>query len=135
MSLTPREIIIENIECRCDERIGFGFSGGRRNDFVGAGISHGFQPIVWVEGTVEYSTDLWGTVWRRSVGMSQGGEVFKPALESWDQLDSLHFPDLDNPAYFQGARDLAASDTDKFRIGWMEGWPFNTCCPRPEAER
>ena len=38
MPSTPREIILENIECRCGERIGFNFDGGRRNDFAGAGV-------------------------------------------------------------------------------------------------
>ncbi len=127
MALSSREIIIQNIECRCQERIGLNFDGGRRNDLAGTGVSHGFQRHVWVEGEVEYSTDLWGNVWHRMVGMSQGGEVFKPALESWNQLERLQLPDLDNPAYYQGARDLAAANADAFRIGWMPGWPFSIC--------
>ena len=127
MTLTPREIIIQNIECRCEERIGLSFDRNRRNDFAGTAINNSFQPNVWVEGTVEYSTDLWGNIWHRTVGMSQGGEIYKPALESWSQLDNLQMPDLDNPAYYQGARDLAASGTDLFKLGWMPGWPFDTC--------
>ena len=127
MALTPREIILQNIECRCEERIGFNFDRNRRNDIAGAGINHGFQRKVWVKDQIEYSTDLWGNVWHRMVGLSQGGEVFKPVLESWDQLDSLRVPDLDNPDYFQGARDLAAACADLFKVGWMDGWPFATC--------
>ena len=127
MSLTPREVIIQNIECRCEERIGLNFDRNRCNDFAGAGINYNFQPKVWVEGEIEYSTDMWGNVWHRTVGMSQGGEIFKPALETWDQLDNLQMPDLDNPAYYQGAYDLSSSDTDLFKLGWLPGWPFNTC--------
>ena len=127
MPLTSREIILQNIECRCAERIGLSFSDGRRNDLASAGIKHPFTARVWVDGHVEYSTDVWGNVWHRLVGLSKGGEVFKPALESWDRLEALVLPDLDNPAYYQGARDLVASGTDKFRIGWMPGWPFATC--------
>ncbi|MEI6519725.1 MAG: uroporphyrinogen decarboxylase family protein [bacterium] len=127
MSLTPREIIIQNIECRCEERIGLNFDRNRRNDFTGAGINFNFQPQVWVDGEIEYSTDMWGNVWHRTVGMSLGGEIFKPALESWGQLDNLQMPDLDNPDYYQGAHDLAASGTDLFKLGWLPGWPFNTC--------
>ena len=37
--MTPRDIIKANIECRCDDRIGFDFDGGRRNDFAGAGVA------------------------------------------------------------------------------------------------
>ena len=127
MSLTSREIIVQNIECRCEERIGLNFDRDRRNDFAGAGINRGFRPEIRVEGNIEYSTYEWGNVWHRILGLSQGGEVFKPILESWDQLDALKLPDLDNPAYYQGARDLAASGTDKFKLGWLPGWPFATC--------
>jgi hypothetical protein len=127
MPLTPREVIRQNIEYRCEGRIGFNFTGERRNDFAGCGIGHPFQPRRWVEGNVEFSTDLWGNVWHRMVGMSQGGEVFRPALEDWSALDDLDLPDLDNPAYYQAARDLAASGTDRFRLGWLPGWPFATC--------
>lgn len=127
MRLTPREIIIQNIECRCEERIGLNFDRDRRNDFAGVDIGHSFKPEVRVEDNVEYSTDLWGNVWHRIVGLSQGGEVFKPVLQSWDRLDSLQLPDLDNLAYYQGARDLAASGTDKFKLGWLTGWPFSIC--------
>ncbi len=127
MSLTPRDIIKQNIECQCKDRIGLGFSGGRRNDFAGAGVAHGIECPTWVEGDVEYHTDIWGNTWHRLVGLSQGGEVFKPILETWDQLDVLQLPDLDNPDYYQGARDLVASGTDKFKLGWVPGWPFATC--------
>ena len=127
MSLTPREIIIQNIECRCEERIGLNFDRNRRNDFTGAGVNYNFQPQVWVDGEIEYSTDMWGNIWHRTIGMSQGGEIFKPALETWDQLDNLQMPDLANSDYYQGARDLVASGTDLFKLGWLPGWPFNTC--------
>ena len=49
MPLTPREIVIRNIECRCDERIGFNF------DAAAAMISparrhHGIERPVWTKG-------------------------------------------------------------------------------------
>lgn len=127
MSLTSREVIVQNIEYRCEERIGLNFDRDRRNDFAGTGISYRFQPEVRVDGNIEFSTDMWGNVWHRILGLSQSGEIFKPVLESWAQLDGLQLPDLANPAYFQGARDLAASGTDKFKLGWLPGWPFATC--------
>ncbi len=127
MPLPPREIIRQNIEFRCSERIGLHFDRGRHNDFAGAGIQHGIERKVWIEDQTEYSIDLWGNVWHRLVGLSQGGEIHKPILESWDHLDDLQLPDLDNPAYYQAARELAASDTDKFKLGWLPGWPFAIC--------
>ncbi len=127
MPLIPREVIRQNMEYRCEERIGLNFDRGRRDDFAWTGADHGFQPKVWVEGNIEYSTDLWGNVWHRIVGLSQSGEIFKPVLESWDQLDALTLPDLANPAAYQGARELGASATDRFKVGWMVGWPFAIC--------
>jgi uroporphyrinogen decarboxylase len=130
--MTPREIIIANIECRCDERIGYGFGqapDGRKrlNDFTGAGIKHHFQKTTWVEGDTEYSTDMWGNVWHRLKHLSAGGEVFKPVLEDWRDLDALQLPDLDNPAYYEAVRTLCVSDTDLFKVGGLPGWPFAIC--------
>jgi uroporphyrinogen decarboxylase len=126
--MTPREIIIGNMAFACEGRIGLNFSGdGRINDMTGVGCDHGIETRKWVEGNVEYSTDIWGNVWHRLVGLSQGGEVFKPVLEDWEQLDSLELPDLANPAHFERARELGASDTDLFRIGGLPGFPFDVC--------
>ena len=125
--MTPREIILANIEYRGAERIGMNFDGGRLNDLVGAGIQHTIPTRKWVEGDVEYSTDIWGNTWFRLEALSKGGEIFRPVLEDWHDLDRLQLPDLDNPAYYQAARDLGASGTDRFRIGWLPGWPFAIC--------
>lgn len=127
MPLSPREVVIQNIEHRCRERIGYSFTNGRRNDFTAIGVHHGFQRRVWVEDQVEYSTDIWGNVWHRLLGLSQGGEVHRPVLATWKDLDRLQLPDLANPDYYEGARSLAASGTDLFKLGWIPGWPFAIC--------
>jgi hypothetical protein len=125
--MTPREIVRANLEFAGAERIGFSFSGPRLNDLTGAGCDHRLPTRKWEEGDVEYSTDIWGNVWHRLKHMSAGGEVHRPVLEDWQALDRLELPDLDNPAYFENARRLAKSDTDKFRVGYMPGWPFAIC--------
>ena len=125
--MTPREIILANIEYRCDERIGMNFDGARLNDLTGAGVQCTIPTKKWVEGAVEYSTDIWGNTWFRLEALSKGGEIFKPVLEDWADLDRLQLPDLDNPAYYEAARKVGASGTDKFRIGWLPGWPFAIC--------
>jgi|APSaa5957512622_1039677.scaffolds.fasta_scaffold20762_2 uroporphyrinogen decarboxylase len=129
VEMTPREVISANIEWNDPERIGFSFTGveGWRNDFTGAGCNHGLQEKRWEEGDFEFYTDIWGNVWYRLKHLSKGGEVYKPVLEDWADLDNLELPDLDNPAYFEGARQLGASDTDLFRVGWLPGWPFAVC--------
>lgn len=127
--MTSREIILQNIECRAEDRIGFNFTinSERKNDFTGAGCEHQIETKRWVEGNVEFSTDIWGNTWHRILGLSQGGEVFKPVIEDWKNLDRIQLPDLDNPAYYENARTLGASDSELFKIGWMPGWPFATC--------
>lgn len=127
MVLTPREIIRQNIECRCEERIGMEFDRERRNDIAWTGINLPAHSPGWVDGTMEYYLDDWGNTWRRTTGMSAQGEIFRPALQSWEQLDTLQMPDYDNPAHYQGAREVAESGTDHFLIGFMPGWPFATC--------
>jgi len=125
--MTPRQIIQANIEFRCEDRIGFNFSGDRANDFVSAGCGHGMASERWEEGEMEFYTDIWGNTWHRLKGKSQGGEVFQPVLETWDALEELVLPDLDNPDYYEDARKLGSSETDLFRVGGLPGWPFATC--------
>jgi uroporphyrinogen decarboxylase len=126
--MTSREAITANIEFACDGRIGFNFSGdGRLNDFGSVGSRHNIKTEQWEEGDVEYKTDIWGNVWHRLRHMSAGGEVCKPVLEDWSQLDDLVLPDLDNPEYYQEAPDVVAKQADLFVVGWMPGWPFSTC--------
>ena len=125
--MTPREIILANIAFECDDRIGFAFGGGRRNDFTGGGCRHQIPTKTWTEGDYEYSTDIWGNTWFRLVGLSKGGEIFRPVLEDWDDLDTLEMPDLGNPDYYEAVRAVGASDSDRFKVASMPGWPFATC--------
>ncbi|MFH1571105.1 MAG: uroporphyrinogen decarboxylase family protein, partial [Gemmatimonadota bacterium] len=128
--MTPREAVIANIEFAAgDGRIGYNFTGveGRLNDFTGAGCAHGFQAEEWQEGGFDYYTDIWGNTWYRKTGLSKGGEVYAPVLPQWRDLDRLELPDLDNPAYYEAARQLGASGTALFRVGWLAGFPFAIC--------
>lgn len=126
--MSPREIILANIEFRCDDRIGFNYTNGdgRLDDFCWAWSEHGVETERWERDGFEYYTDTWGNVWHRIIGMSSGGEIFKPAIEDWSQLDQLELPDLANPDNFAMARQFGSSDTDRFRCGSM-AWPFSVC--------
>jgi uroporphyrinogen decarboxylase len=128
MTMTRREIIKANMEYRCEGRIGFNFSdGGRLDDITGAGIQHGFQPRRWETERFEHWIDLWGNEWHRIKGLSQGGEVYRPVIAEWSELDRLVLPDLLNPAFYEDARRLGQTDQTAFRVGWMPGWPFAIC--------
>jgi len=124
--MTPREIILANLERTGAERPGLNFSGDRMNDFLGGGLgpSRIFKEKVWTEGQFEYSTDEWGNIWHRILGLSQGGEVFKPAITDWRQLDRLQLPDYDDPARYDEMRRLFAEPTDRFKVAGLPGWVF-----------
>jgi hypothetical protein len=124
--MNPREIIKSNLSGRRASRFGMCFDRGRVNDFVSAGISASavWKEKRWMEGNTEFSTDEWGNTWHRLAGMSERGEIFKPALEDWGQLKDWRLPDMDNPARYAGVRKTFEKEPDKFRIGSLPGFPF-----------
>ncbi|MHB0936317.1 MAG: uroporphyrinogen decarboxylase family protein [Armatimonadota bacterium] len=124
--MTPREVIFANLEHSGAERPGMNFSGDRMNDFLGGGLgpSRTFTEKVWTEGQFEYRTDEWGNVWHRIIGLSQGGEIFRPAITDWGQLDTLQLPDFDDPARYDDMRRTFAQPTDKFKLVFIPGWVF-----------
>ena len=129
--MTPREIVKGNLNQSGPERIGFAYNGDRLNDMWGCGIapSGRYTPRKWTEGQVEYSDDEWGNIWHRIVGMSAGGEIYKPAIEDWAQLKDYRLPDFDNPKRFEGVPGVFADPKakDKYRLGWLPGFPFALC--------
>lgn len=124
--MTSREIVYANLEHNNPERPGMAFSGGRMNDFIGTGLgaSETFKSKRWTEGNVEYYDDEWGNVWFRLVGRSAGGEIYKPAITDWKQLDNLKLPDHDNPKRYEHIREYFSKPTDKFKMFSMPGWIF-----------
>ena len=130
--MNAREVVIGNIENQDPGRIGFCFGPApdgtpRRNDLVWVGVEYQAKTKTWVDGEMEYFVDVWGNVWHRFLNMSQGGEVCKPVLENWNDMDNLELPDLGNPDRFFEARRIGASEDELFRIGTMPGWCFDIC--------
>lgn len=127
--MTPREVIIRNLEFSDPERIGLGFDRDRQSDFQSgrAGPVPGWTQKRWVEGQTEYYDDVWGNVWHRLVGMSAGGEVHKPALEDWSMLDDWQPPDLANPERFRAIRAKNQEKPDHYHLGGVPGFPFAIC--------
>lgn len=127
--MTPREVIKHNLRCSGAERIGFGFGGGRRNDFHGAGLGPPptWKQRKWVEGNREFHDDEWGNVWHRIVGMSAGGEIYKPVLDDWAKLKDYQLPDLADPARFKPTAESFAKAGDRYRVAGVPGFPFAIC--------
>ncbi len=65
--MTPRDVIIANVECAAPERIGFQFTGedGWRRDVTDAAYEHDIEIRRWLEGSFEHYTDIWGNGWYR----------------------------------------------------------------------
>ncbi len=126
--MNEREIVLSNIEFCGHDQIGMAFTNreGRLNDITGTSVRHDIETKEWKAEGFLYYTDIWGNTWYRVDGMSKGGEVFTPAIQEWSDLDNLELPDLDNPRYFEHARQLGASETTRFKNGFLPGWTFAT---------
>lgn len=125
--MTPREIIIANLEHGNPERPGLTFSGaGRRDDFLWSGLepSASYQPRRWVEGNKEFYDDEWGNIWVRMTAGGSGGEIYQPALADWRALETLALPDWDNPRRYTAMRETFSRPTDLFKITFLPGWIF-----------
>jgi len=129
MSMTPREVIKRNLEFSNPERIGLAFDGGRINDLCVAGLdlSKIWRQRRWVKGNVEYYDDVWGNIWHRIIGMSVGGEVYKPAIEDWSMLKDYKFPNLAAPSLFKKAREIFSNDENRYHLAFLPGFPFSIC--------
>ncbi|MDD5676389.1 MAG: uroporphyrinogen decarboxylase family protein [Kiritimatiellae bacterium] len=124
--MTSREIIKRNLSSGNASRFGMNFGGGRQEDFVGAGPSASaiWTKKTWTEGVTEFSTDEWGNTWHRLVGMSAGGEIFKPALQDWNQLKDWRLPDFGEAKRYASVQTAFESWPDKFHMGCLPGFPF-----------
>ncbi len=126
--MTPREIILANLEHRGPTRPGLTFDRGRMDDFLWGGMSASatYTPKRWSEGNREYYDDDWGNVWVRISDGCNGGEIFTPALDDWAKLDTLQLPDWDNPRRYDEMRARFAAPTDQFKVAFIPGWVFAT---------
>jgi len=124
--MQSRDIILANVERRNPSRPGLTFDRGRLNDILSCSLAaHGFQRRRWIEGNREYYDDEWGNIWVRMVAGSAGGEIFKPAIEDWRQLDDLRVPDYTHPDCAAAMRETFSRPMDKYKLAFIGGWVFN----------
>lgn len=124
--MNSREIILANINHTNPPRCGLTFDRGRWNDMVGCGLRpHGYRQRRWVEGKVEYYDDEWGNIWVRMREGSIKGEIFKPAIEEWAQLDGMQVPDYSHPDCAVEMMARFARPSDKFKLAHIGGWIFD----------
>ena len=104
--MTPREIILANLDHAAPERVGLCFEDGRRSDMVivWAGEPQGYRQKRWREGNREYYDDKWGNIWVRMMEGPIKGEIFRPAIEEWSRLKDFSAPRYDIDRNRQAAR-------------------------------
>lgn len=118
---------MRTIEFRNPERIAMSCPAPFPNDFAGAGIrSAPDAPTLprWKTERSERWKDEWGNTWER-VDTRVSGEVVEGAITDWSQLESYRMPNLDDERRFTGAEEIFAKNPDKYRIGWLPGFPFS----------
>jgi len=126
--MTPREIILANLNHENPPRPGLTFGGGRINDMIGGspGLPDGYTPKRWIEGDREFYDDTWGNLWVRMVDGSLKGEIYRPALPDWGALDRLQAPHYDVDRAAASIREgFARDEGDRFKLAHIGGWIFD----------
>jgi uroporphyrinogen decarboxylase len=124
--MNSREIILANIVHANPPRCGMDFTGGRHGDILHSGLApHGYRQRRWTAGPREYYDDEWGNLWVRMVDGSVKGEICRPAIEEWRQLDDLQPPHYSHPDCAAEMAALFSRPADKFRLAWIGGWIFD----------
>ncbi len=110
MGMTPREVVRRTVCFEGAERIPYDLAPEYGTDFAGTGMTP--SP----DARPRSGTDEWGCEWE-NIGVSNLGEVKRPALEDWADLPALRIPDIRDPRRWEdlaGARDRAG---DRFLLG------------------
>jgi len=123
-----QEIVRRTLTFEQPERIAMSLPAPYPNDFCGAGPrddpEHPGGRWAQVADARWERTDEWGNTWARIEGATQG-EVARGVLEDWDRLDEIELPDYDLPARYEAVREAFAAGADRFRLGWLPGFPFS----------
>jgi hypothetical protein len=123
------EIVKQNVHLKTPSRIALNLGEENSTDFLISGMDTAkiFTQKKWKEGKFEFYDDLWGNIWHRLEGMSQGGEIFKPVIEDWSQLTSFKLPALLNDEVYDIAKNTFKQDTEKYHLFFIIGFPFSIC--------
>lgn len=126
--MNSREILIANQAHSGAPRPGLNFkiADGMRSDIVAGdcGLPVGYEKKSWLEGSIEYYDDIWGNLWQRMVDGCLAGEVIKPAIEDWSQLDDFQPPVFDLEQSIANIHQGFEAEPDKYRLAGLSGWVF-----------
>lgn len=124
--MNSKEIILANLNHDNPPRPGLDFDRNRISDFLFADLKpHNYHQKRWTERDREYYDDEWGNIWQRMTVGSQKGEIYRPFVQDWRDLDRLPVPDYSHPDCAQDMLELFTQSTDKFKMAAMGGWVFD----------
>ncbi|MDA3798012.1 MAG: hypothetical protein PF692_02915 [Kiritimatiellae bacterium] len=126
--MTPKEIIVANIEHTGASRPGMTFDRERINDINGiwVGAPDNYTQKKWIEGNREFYDDIYGNIWVRMVEGSVKGEIYKPVLQDWSQLDSLKMPKYNVEKLTKNLKQkIAENKNQTFNAVGIGGWIFD----------
>jgi len=131
--VTSREIIRKVVERDNPPRVGLTFTDfngqPRIRDTVGIGPAAlpSDREAIWEDDGKggEIMVDSWGCTQRRLKGRIRRGEIVKPAITDWAQLDSYQPPDIANPARYEHGPQAREEHADKYMLGSLPGCSFN----------
>ena len=124
--MNSKEIILANINHTHPTRPGMTFDRGRMNDIITIGLPpHGYKQKRWTEGNLEYYDDEWGNLWVRMRDGPQKGEIYRPVVRDWSELEHMRVPDYTHPDCSEKMRSIFSQPSDRFKLAAIGGWIFD----------
>jgi len=79
-----------------------------------------------IESNLELWEDEWNNTWARvATDQTTKGEIYKGAIENWQQLDTYVFPELANAKLYENVKKVFSKSQDKYNLGFLPGFCFS----------
>jgi hypothetical protein len=110
MYMTSKEIVRNTIAFNGAIRMPYSFDVTRGGDIFTLSMTR--SP----DTRPREGVDEWGSVWE-NIGICNLGEVKKPALPTWDLMDTINIPDVAAAWRWDGIEDRAREAGDRYILG------------------
>jgi hypothetical protein len=108
--MTAKERVKRAIEFRIPDKLPMEFDVYGVSDTA----AFGWNQIGTGDNTKRETLDEWGCTWGRSEVKNMGQVTGNP-LENWDKLSGYHFPDPDDPVFYEGMEERSRKlDREKY---------------------
>ena len=111
MAMSSHEIMRRAIEFDNPERLPLRFAALGISDTQDVG----WNQIGTGDASLRETVDEWGCLWVRSE-VPNMGQVRGHPLADWRSLSHFHWPDSDNPAFYEGMEERFIGSEDKYVV-------------------